>query len=99
MLIFIAIIFIVINYLSGSKADIGLPVPNILGVTYQYLPESSRQTLENINTTSTAIYIQDKINYLKTQAGDFPQKQITELKKLVVQTIYQNIMNTIETKK
>jgi hypothetical protein len=99
MVLFILVVYFSINYFSRSQAVVNIPTPNILGTTYQYLPPSSRQTLENLHTSPAATYIQTQFNFIKGQLGDFPQKQITELKKLVVETVYQNIMNSLDTKK
>lgn len=75
----------------------------ILGVTteignniYQSIPPKSRQQLENFNTSSTMIFIQDKINFVKEQTKDFPQKQIKEIQKAVVKNIYDNTMKNID---
>lgn len=96
MVIFIIVVYFAVSYLSHSNTSISLPAPDILGVTYHYLPPGSQEKLKNLNTSPAIIYIQDKFNLIKKMSGDFPQKQITEIKKALVQTIYQNVMKSID---
>ena len=97
MIIFIIIIFFTINYLSGSQPKIYITVPpNILGESIKYLPPQSQSTLNHLNTTPAFIFIKDKIDYLKDQTDGFPQKQITEIKKIIVEKIYQDVMKSIK---
>ena len=64
--------------------------------TYQSLPPDSRQKLENINQIPAIIYTQEKIQYLKDQVKDFPRRQINQLKKEIIQSVYQDLMKDIE---
>lgn len=63
---------------------------------YQSIPESSRNQLENLNQSQAALFIQEKLNYLKEQSQDFPQKQIKEIQKMVVKNIYENTIKNID---
>ena len=87
--------------LSFGEKQTGL----ILGKTtevsnniYQSIPEGSRKQLENLNQTPAAIFIQEKINIIKEASQDFPQKQIKEIQKMVVQNIYENTLRNIDSK-
>lgn len=64
---------------------------------YQSLPPDSRQKLENINQTPVIIYTQEKLQYLKDQIKDFPRRQINQLKKEIIQNVYQDLMEDVET--
>ena len=64
---------------------------------YQSLPPDSRQKLENINQIPAIIYTQEKIQYLRDQIKDFPRRQINQLKKEIIQDVYQGLMKDIET--
>ena len=99
MVIFSVLVYFSIIYLSNSRSQINIPAPDILGTTVKYLPPQSQTTLKNLNTSPAFVYIQGKINYLKGQTNGFPQKQITDIKKMVVEKIYQNVMNSLEPKK
>lgn len=63
---------------------------------YQSIPQKSREQLENFNTSSTMIFVQDKINFVKEQTKDFPQKQIKEIQKIVAKSVYENTIRNIE---
>jgi hypothetical protein len=95
-IIFVLIVYFSISYFSNSTIKINLPIPNVLGTTIKYLPSSSQETLKNLPSSPVINFLQDKVDYIKKISGDFPQKQITEIKKMVVQSIYQNIMKSIE---
>lgn len=77
------------NLILGTTTEIGNNI-------YQSIPEKSREQLENFNTSPTMIFIQDKINFVKEQTKDFPQKQIKEIQKAVVKSIYENTIRNIE---
>lgn len=63
---------------------------------YQSIPENSRKQLENFNQNQTTILIQEKINLIKDQSQGFPQKQIKEIQKMIVNNIYQNTLRSID---
>jgi len=63
---------------------------------YQSLPPDSRQKLENINQIPVIIYTQEKLQYLKDQMKDFPRRQINQLKKEIIQSVYQDLMKDVE---
>lgn len=87
------------SHVLGSAIASASAVPQLKTVyddVYQKLPPSSRQTLENINSSPAIILIQEKIDYLKEESSGFPQKQIADLKKSVVKMIYQEIMKSID---
>lgn len=85
--------------LSIDEKETGL----ILGKTteisneiYQKIPPKSRETLENLNQTPAVIFIQEKIDAIKEESKDFPQKQIKEIQKMVVKNIYENTIRSID---
>ena len=63
---------------------------------YQSIPENSRKQLENFNQNQTTILIQEKINLIKEQSQGFPQKQIKEIQKMIVNNIHQNTLRSID---
>jgi hypothetical protein len=99
MIIFSVIVYSAINYLSHTRSRINLPVPNVLGETVKYLPPQSQDTLNHLDSSPAARFVQDKLDTIKKMSVDFPQKQFTDLKKLVVQNIYQQIMSSLENPK
>jgi len=96
MIIFSLVIYFSINYLSNSKSNLNVPIPNVLGETVKYLPPQSQNTLQHLDSSPVVKFVQDKLGALQQMSGDFPQKQITEIKKMVVEKIYQNVMNSIK---
>jgi len=102
LIIFIIIVYFAIVYLSSSTT----PVPNILGEhiklqepdlksttdkLYQFLPEKSQKTLENLPAHPAIISLNQKFTQIKDQVSGFPQKQINQLKKQIIDQIYQDI--------
>jgi len=63
---------------------------------YQSIPENSRKQLENFNQNPAATLIQEKINLIKEQSQGFPQKQIKEIQKMIINNIYQNTLRSID---
>lgn len=63
---------------------------------YQSLPADSRQKIENIEQLPAIIYIQEKHHQLKDQIKDFPQRQINQLKKEIIQSTYDDLMEDID---
>ena len=78
----------------GNSPDINLKP--FFDQAYQSLPPDSRQKLENINQIPAIIYTQEKIQYLKDQIEDFPRRQINQLKKEIIQSVYQDLMKDVE---
>ena len=77
------------NFILGKTTEIGNDI-------YQSIPENSRQQLENLNQTPAIIFIQEKINLIKEQTQDFPQKQIKEIQKMVAKSVYENTVRNID---
>jgi len=100
--------YFAINYLSSNQQSTVTPkIPDVLGAQvttsfinniYQQLPPDSRNTLENLSTSPAAKLVQEKLDYLKSQSTDFPQKQIGEIQKSIIKTVLKNYLNTLETK-
>lgn len=90
---------IIDDTLSVNEQESGFILGKTTEITnniYQSIPPKSRQQLENFNTSPTMVFIQDKINFIKEQTQDFPQKQIKEIQKAVVKNIYDNTMKNID---
>ena len=77
------------NFILGKTTEFGNNI-------YNSIPENSRQQLENLNQNSAVIFIQDKINFIKEQTQGFPQKQIKEIQKMVVKSVYENTVRNID---
>ena len=77
------------NFILGKTTEIGNNI-------YQSIPKNSRQQLENLNQNPAVIFIQEKINLIKEQTQGFPQKQIKEIQKMVVDSIYKNTIRNID---
>ena len=112
LIIFFTLITIVINYfisnkptsVSGDPTVLGdestsssqLDLPNIAGSLYLQLPENSRHLLENYSKNPNFQFIQNKLNDIKIEANGFPQKQINDLKKDIINSIYHDLMKNID---
>lgn len=77
------------NFILGKTTEIGNDI-------YQSIPEESRNQLKNLNQNPVVIFIQEKINEIKEASQGFPQKQIKEIKKMVIQNIYENTLRSID---
>ncbi len=77
------------NFILGKTTEIGNDI-------YQSIPEESRNQLKNLNQNPAVIFIQEKINEIKEASQGFPQKQIKEIKKMVIQNIYENTLRSID---
>ena len=62
---------------------------------YQSLPQDSRQKIENTEQIPAIIYIREKYDDLKDQVNGFPQRQINQLKKEIIQSVYDDLMQGI----
>lgn len=104
VIIFALIIYLSINLLSkpgGSPSVLGEQSSNpflkeYFDKAYSALPPDSRSALENYSSSPQAIFIEEKINILKQETANFPQKQIKEIQKDIVDQIYSNIIKNIE---
>ena len=77
------------GFILGKTTEIGNNI-------YQSIPENSRKQLENLNQNSAIIFVQEKINFIKEQSSGFPQKQIKEIQKMIIDNIYQNTIRNID---
>ena len=77
------------NIILGKTTEIGNNI-------YKSIPENSRQQLENLNQNPAMIFIQKKINLIKEQSQGFPQKQIKEIQKIIVKSVYENTLRNID---
>jgi len=68
----------------------------IINNIYQKIPPKSREKLENINQLPLYLTIEQKIQPILSQLQDFPQKQIKDLKKEIINRLYQDIMKSLE---
>lgn len=102
LLLFFIISFISDQKLNSPKINIGQS-NSILGKTteignniYQSIPQNSRQQLENLNQNPAIIFIQQKFNDLKNQTQGFPQKQIKDVQKIILKTMYESSVKKID---
>jgi len=77
------------NFVLGKTTEIGNTI-------YQSIPENSRKQLENLNQSQAVIFVQKKINDIKEASDGFPQKQIKEIQKMIIDNIYQNTLRSID---
>ena len=77
------------NFIFGKTTEISNNI-------YQSIPENSRKQLENLNQNPVATLIQEKINLIKEQSQGFPQTQIKEIQKMIINNIYQNTLRSID---
>lgn len=63
---------------------------------YEKLPEDSRYKIETLNENPAIILFQEKINFIKEQTDGFPEKQIKEIQKAVIKSIYKDLIDNIE---
>jgi hypothetical protein len=114
LLLFFVFFYFLVSYLSTAKpkltidptlsfdetANIQTPIyiQNTFYSLYGLIPEKSRQTLENLNQNSVIINLQNQLAYLKGQTNGFPQKQITDIEKMIVKNVYDNMIKNIENK-
>ena len=105
LIIFFILIFILIvvfssnnqNFYSSQTDDpIILVNETMFNSWYQKIPQDYRQKIENIGQSSAVKFIQEKFDYLKQESQYFPQKQIKEIKKMIIQNIYHDMMNNID---
>lgn len=101
--VFTLLVYFLIIYLSSSSNPNPTSIPNVLGDSiqlpqnlYQALPESSRQKLQNLEHNPDIVNFQNKIDQLQQQVKNFPQKQINDFKKQIIQSIYQDLMKGID---
>jgi len=77
------------NFILGKTTEISNNI-------YQSIPESSRKQLENLNQNQAVLFVQDKINLIKEASIGFPQKQIKEIQKMIIDNIYQSTLKSID---
>lgn len=82
---------------SSSSAQLFLE--NTIDTIYDKLPPKSQETIKNLDKNPLVATIQEKLEYAKGESAGFPQKQINEIKKSIINTIYKSIMESINTEK
>jgi len=93
LLIFSLVVYFSILYFSQGKTNLPtISLPPLIN----FLPPSSQQTLYNLSSTPQAVFLQQKIDLLKSETADFPQKQIRDIQKAVVNKLYSNIIQNID---
>jgi len=83
---------------AQATASSSLVITEGLQSAYSLLPESSRHFIENFNQSSLYQDAQKKIDYLRDQTQDFPAKQIKDLQKGIIDKLYQDLINNINSK-
>lgn len=77
------------NFILGKTTEISNNI-------YKSIPENSRKQLENLNQNQAVLFVQEKINSIKEASVNFPQKQIKEIQKMIIDNIYQNTLKSID---
>jgi hypothetical protein len=107
LLLFSLLLYYLFTYLSQNIVDKqSRNDPTVLGQeseestiflkdVYLSLPESSRQKLENLDQFPPYLYLEKQSNYLLNQINGFPQKQLNQLKKDIIQSVYQDLMKNL----
>ena len=80
--------------ISSSSAQ--LLLKNTIDTAYDKLPPKSRETIKNLDKSPLFITIQKNLDYLKKETENFPQKQIKEIKKAIINSIYEDMMKNID---
>ena len=101
LVIFFIIAYFFITYFStrqspsvvlGDHIELKPVVDNLI----QKLPPASQQQINNFSSNPAIKFINSKIDQLKIETNDFPQKQLTDIKKAVINQIYQNVMKSVD---
>jgi hypothetical protein len=108
LLIFSVFFYLLVNYLSSQKQPVFDPtvlgdedtnssmiVKDTFNELYKKLPPNSRETIENFGTNPVIIQAQKEIEKIKALTAGFPQKQIKELQKQLIDRLYQTVINNI----
>jgi len=96
LVIFILIIYFSINFLSHRQSNLNNTLVlgdqttnNLVNDLYQKLPSSSRHQLENFNQIPI-------VNSIEKQLNGFPNRQIKEIQKTIIQKISENMIKNID---
>ena len=71
-------------------------VKMVIDNLYSQLPESSRNTIENLNSSPLFSDIQNKLNYFKETTSNFPQKQLNDVKVYILKKGSEYLKNAAE---
>ncbi|MBP9817654.1 hypothetical protein KBC75_02755 [Candidatus Shapirobacteria bacterium] len=109
LIIFGVLIYFLVVYLASNtphktktQSDptvLGTEVTNLSQKAYQSLPQKSRDALQNLPSSPVIIQAQANLNKLGGISAELPNKIIIEVKKVIVKSIYDNIMKDLESKK
>lgn len=79
---------------SSSSAQ--LFFKNTLDSAYEILPPQSREIIKDIDKNPVVITLQEKFDYIRNESADFPQRQIKEIKKAIINSIYRDMIKNID---
>ncbi len=101
LIIFFIVVYFAIIYFSSKQSPslvLGehIELKPVVDNLYQKLPPASQQQINHLSDTPVIKFINSKIDQLKTETNGFPQKQIADIKKAVINQIYQNVMKSID---
>jgi hypothetical protein len=107
LVVFIIIVFFLINYLDKQKnqktiiSDPTLYVGEslggqILGEIYTKLPQDSQYQLNHFDQTFLGKFFNNSSNFIKNQLDGFPQKQIKQFKKDLIKNISDDLIKDID---
>jgi len=93
VLVFILIIYFLINFINNKKIAPNLAQPNFL---YEQIPDSTKEKLNNVSSLPVFLTFRDKITDIQTQGTAFIQYQIKEAQKALVKKIYDDAIRKID---
>ena len=104
IIFFVVVYFLIIIFSSNNQTFYSSQSDNPTFFTneikidswYKKIPLENRQKIENLGQSPAVKFIQEKFDYLKQESQYFPQKQIKEIKKMVIDNIYHDMMNNID---
>jgi len=79
-----------------SSASAQLFIKNTLDSTFKMLPPKSQETIKNFHQNPLYLTVQKNLDFLKKESENFPQKQVKEIKKSIINEIYKNMMDNID---
>lgn len=101
------VIYLGYNYFSKSDASVlgdttafggSVNLKPVVDTIVKGLPPQSQEIINNFNQQPFVINTQYRINQVKEQLDGFPDKQIKDIKKSIVQNIYDELIKSIEQK-
>jgi len=111
LLAFIFIVYYLFTYLSSSlekrsynssdptvlgQSSQAVEIPQIFDNLYQSLPKDTKDKIEAIPSLPVIIKAQEGLSSLQKEMNGFPQKQINQLKKELIRSVADDMINKID---